>query len=69
MLVTIYNFFKGIPPVMTGEEMAKCEVPDYLNMFSYLTLIYETFRGEIPHIKHPKLVSVTKMLMCLWPFK
>ncbi|XP_024947547.1 F-actin-monooxygenase Mical isoform X15 [Cephus cinctus] len=45
----------GIPPVMTGEEMAQCDVPDKLAMFSYLTQIYETFRGEIPHIKHPKL--------------
>ncbi|KAK5642466.1 hypothetical protein RI129_008633 [Pyrocoelia pectoralis] len=45
----------GISPVMTGEEMAKLETPDYLTMFSYLTQIYDTFRGEIPHIKHPKL--------------
>lgn len=42
---------------MTGEEMAHCDVPDKLAMFSYLTQIYEAFRGEIPHIKHPKLVS------------
>ncbi|KAF5303714.1 hypothetical protein FQR65_LT00858 [Abscondita terminalis] len=45
----------GISPVLTGEEMAQCEVPDYLTMYSYLTQIYDTFRGEIPHIKHPKL--------------
>ncbi|XP_043285873.1 F-actin-monooxygenase MICAL3 isoform X2 [Venturia canescens] len=45
----------GISPVMTGEEMAHCDVPDKLAMFSYLTQIYEAFRGEIPHIKHPKL--------------
>ncbi|KAK4877333.1 hypothetical protein RN001_009839 [Aquatica leii] len=45
----------GISPVLTGEEMAQFEVPDYLTMFSYLTQIYDTFRGEIPHIKHPKL--------------
>lgn len=37
--------------------MAQCDVPDKLAMFSYLTQIYEAFRGEIPHIKHPKLVS------------
>lgn len=42
---------------MTGEEMAQCDVPDKLAMFSYLTQIYEVFRGEIPYIKHPKLVS------------
>ncbi|XP_044587418.1 F-actin-monooxygenase Mical isoform X3 [Cotesia glomerata] len=45
----------GILPIMTGEEMAQCDVPDKLVMFSYLTQIYEAFRGEIPHIKHPKL--------------
>ncbi|XP_076385758.1 molecule interacting with CasL isoform X4 [Megachile rotundata] len=47
----------GIPPIMTGEEMAQCDVPDKLAMFSYLTQIYEVFRGEIPYIKHPKLSS------------
>ncbi|XP_076758682.1 molecule interacting with CasL isoform X4 [Xylocopa sonorina] len=47
----------GIPPIMTGEEMAQCDVPDKLAMFSYLTQIYEVFRGEIPYIKHPKLES------------
>ncbi|KAL0125064.1 hypothetical protein PUN28_004309 [Cardiocondyla obscurior] len=45
----------NILPIMTGEEMVKCDVPDTLAMFSYLTQIYEAFRGEIPHIKHPKL--------------
>ncbi|XP_076668643.1 molecule interacting with CasL isoform X3 [Andrena cerasifolii] len=45
----------GIPPIMTGEEMAQCDVPDKLAMFSYLTQIYEVFRGEIPYIRHPKL--------------
>lgn len=43
---------------MTGHDMEKCEIPDFLTMLSYLTQIYDTFRGEIPHIKHPKLVSV-----------
>lgn len=41
---------------MTGEEMAECEVPDKLAMLSYLSQVYEAFRGEIPHIKHPKMV-------------
>ncbi|XP_066592367.1 F-actin-monooxygenase MICAL3 [Prorops nasuta] len=45
----------GISPAMTGEEMAQNDIPDKLTMFSYLTQIYEAFRGEIPHIKHPKL--------------
>lgn len=45
----------GIPPVMTAQEMEECDVPDKLAMLSYLSQIYDTFRGEIPHIKHPKL--------------
>ncbi|KAJ1523620.1 hypothetical protein ONE63_001463 [Megalurothrips usitatus] len=45
----------GIPPVMTPQEMEECDVPDKLAMLSYLSQIYDTFRGEIPHIKHPKL--------------
>ncbi|KAL1516883.1 hypothetical protein ABEB36_000720 [Hypothenemus hampei] len=38
---------------MTGEEITNTE--DYLAMATYLTQVYDTFRGEIPHIKHPKL--------------
>lgn len=49
---------------MTGEEMAQCDVPDKLVIFSYLTQIYEAFRGEIPYVKHPKLVSVVKVTTC-----
>nr|XP_053649636.1 F-actin-monooxygenase MICAL3-like [Cherax quadricarinatus] len=45
----------GIPPVMTGAEMAECEVPDKLSMISYLSQIYDVFRGEIPHFKYPKM--------------
>lgn len=43
----------GIPPFMTGEEITNTD--DYLAMATYLTQVYDTFRGEIPHIKHPKL--------------
>ncbi|XP_055935059.1 F-actin-monooxygenase MICAL3-like [Argiope bruennichi] len=38
----------GIPPVMTGLEMAECAVPDKLTMVSYISQVYESFRGEIP---------------------
>lgn len=48
---------------MTGEEMSQCDVPDKLAMFSYLTQIYEVFRKEIPHIKHPKLVHKFKNIL------
>ncbi|XP_014469225.1 PREDICTED: protein-methionine sulfoxide oxidase Mical isoform X2 [Dinoponera quadriceps] len=49
-----------IKPIMTGEEMAQYDTPDKLAMFSYLTQIYEAFRGEIPYIKHPKLEHETE---------
>jgi len=42
---------------MTGAEMAQCDVPDKLVMFSYLTQIYQAFKGEIPYVKYAKLVS------------
>ena len=38
----------SIPPIMTGQEMAECEVPDKLSMVSYISQVYESFRGEIP---------------------
>ncbi|KAJ8919794.1 hypothetical protein NQ315_006323 [Exocentrus adspersus] len=49
----------GIPPIMTGEESINTE--DYLTMATYLTQVYDTFRGEIPHIKHPKLKLRSKI--------
>ncbi|XP_065222209.1 F-actin-monooxygenase Mical isoform X2 [Planococcus citri] len=45
----------GILPVMTGVEMEKCDVPDNLTMLSYLTQIYDIFRGEIPCIHHHRM--------------
>lgn len=61
---SIYFFISnaGLPPFMTGEEITNTE--DYLAMATYLTQVYDTFRGEIPHIKHPKLVSL--FLQILW---
>lgn len=41
---------------MSGIEMEQCDIPDILAMLSYLSQVYDTFRREIPHIKHPKLV-------------
>jgi hypothetical protein len=41
---------------MSGIEMEQCDVPDILAILSYLSQVYDTFRREIPHIKHPKLV-------------
>jgi hypothetical protein len=53
---------------MTGQEMEQCDVPDKLTMLSYLSQIYDTFRGEIPHIKHPKLVRSFTSVVRVFPF-
>lgn len=44
--------------------MAECEIPDKLSMISYVSQIYDVFRGEIPHIKHPKMVSERVNVFC-----
>lgn len=44
--------------------MAECEIPDKLSMISYVSQIYDVFRGEIPHIKHPKMVSESVNVFC-----
>ncbi|XP_050312399.1 F-actin-monooxygenase MICAL2 isoform X2 [Anthonomus grandis grandis] len=49
----------GLSPFMTGEEITRTN--DYLVMTAYLTQVYDTFRGEIPHIKHPKLAVLSKI--------
>jgi hypothetical protein len=54
---------------MTGQEMEQCDVPDKLTMLSYLSQIYDTFRGEIPHIKHPKLVRCCTSIVFVFPFE
>lgn len=36
--------------------MEKCEIPDSLTMLSYLTQVYDIFRGEIPYTHHRKMV-------------
>ena len=44
----------GIPPVMTGQEMAACAAPDKLSMVSYLSELYHKFHKErTPHGKQP----------------
>lgn len=40
---------------MTSVESLTLENIDIKNWLHYLELICEVFRGEIPHVKHPKL--------------
>ncbi|CAH1101979.1 unnamed protein product [Psylliodes chrysocephalus] len=47
-----------VPPVMTGSELTITE--DYLTLATYLTEIYDCFRGEIPFIKHAKMKHPSK---------
>ena len=52
----VFDLFEkeyGIPPVMTGADMEASEVPDKLTMVSYLTQVYEIFRGAIPRTGRP----------------
>ena len=49
----------GITPVMTGVDMAACEVPDKLTLVSYLSQFYEFFRKEsIPILPPTKGESI-----------
>ncbi|KAJ6638608.1 [F-actin]-monooxygenase Mical [Pseudolycoriella hygida] len=44
-----------ISPVMTAEDSLTLENVDPKLWLTYLEQICEVFRGEIPHVKHPKL--------------
>lgn len=45
----------GIPRVMTSAESTTLENIESKVWLSYLEQVCEVFRGEIPHVKHPKL--------------
>ncbi|CAB4070423.1 MICAL [Lepeophtheirus salmonis] len=51
----------GIPPVMTGGELAKSSKPDTLTMISYLSSIYELFYKDLPQIKRPVTIPEEEM--------
>lgn len=40
----------GIQPVMAASELANSTIPDASLLISYVSQIYDTFRGEIPHV-------------------
>lgn len=45
----------NLPPIMSPEESVTLENIDIKNWLHYLEQVCEVFRGEIPHVKHPKL--------------
>ncbi|XP_058443082.1 F-actin-monooxygenase Mical-like isoform X3 [Malaya genurostris] len=45
----------GIPRVMSGQDSVTLIGVDSKQWLNYLEQICEVFRGEIPHVKHPKL--------------
>ncbi|XP_064616529.1 LOW QUALITY PROTEIN: protein-methionine sulfoxide oxidase mical3b-like [Liolophura sinensis] len=50
----------GVQPVMSGEDMAKCEVPDKLTMVSYLSQLYDVLKKEnlpLPDIPKPAILD------------
>lgn len=53
-----FNIFENefkIPQVVSPEESTTLENTDIKIWLHYLEQICEIFRGEIPHVKHPKL--------------
>lgn len=47
----------GIPRVMQSSDSVNIDQIESKTWLNYLEQICELFRGEIPHVKHPKLVS------------
>lgn len=47
----------GISRIMSSKESLTLEGIESKVWLNYLEQICEVFRGEIPHVKHPKLVS------------
>lgn len=45
-----------IPRVMSAKDSVTLENIDAKIYLNYLEQVCEVFRGEIPHVKHPKLV-------------
>lgn len=54
---TIIDREMGISPVMSPKDSANLEDVDSKIWLNYLEQICDVFRGEVPHVKHPKLVS------------
>lgn len=52
---TIFQNELNIPKVMTANESFNLELIESKIWLNYLEQICEVFRGEIPHVKHPKL--------------
>lgn len=53
-----FNIFEQefkIPRVISAEESVSLQNTDVKVWLHYLEQICEVFRGEIPHVKHPKL--------------
>lgn len=44
-----------VPRIMTGKDTQQLDTVDSKLWFNYLEQICEVFRGEIPHVKHPKI--------------
>lgn len=53
-----FNIFErelSIPRVMSAKDSINLDIIDKKIWLNYLEQICELFRGEIPHVKHPKL--------------
>lgn len=48
----------GISRIMSAQESVKLDAVDSKIWLNYLEQICDVFRGEVPHVKHPKLVCI-----------
>ena len=54
----------GIAPVMTGEDLVSCAVPDKLTMVAYLSQFYELFKHEpLPSSEYPNVMLSLPVLL------
>ncbi|KXJ75667.1 hypothetical protein RP20_CCG011307 [Aedes albopictus] len=55
LAISIFEDHLAIPRIMSGQESLTLAGVDSKLWLNYLEQICEVFRGEIPHVKHPKL--------------
>lgn len=58
---TIIEREMGIPRVMSAKDSIKLDNIDSKIWLNYLEQVCDVFRGEVPHVKHPKLVGCNQI--------
>lgn len=55
----------SIPRVMSAKDSIKLDNIDSKIWLNYLEQVCDVFRGEVPHVKHPKLVGCNRLYVYL----